>query len=328
MTLSGSYGQGDMFRKLIDSIRDRRSRRQEEKAAAERLEKLVRHKCPNLIMTPRNRRVLMDAMDAAIRHVSAWMDAIPGPVGLSPARWDAEPVLNALFVNSDAIRETIENSRSLLSWFKKTGEKSAVALLTAVWQEKTAFGTAKEGRILRRDVLQKSVSFDNHQLLAPAATMAAARAELETKVLVALCGQAFAQSQDLKKWREELEEQRQLLQFKYGTSGSAAGTRELAETDPEAARVLREINQKIGSIKRDLGTSESNFRYMVGILSRPEDFFSSQRETLRLSRLGIVVNGKADAMTNEFPLVRYQVGQTPPRAAVWVNVANPLTAAK
>lgn len=315
-----------MFRKLIDSILYRRSRRREEKAVAESVEKLVRHKCPNLIMTPRNRRVLMDAMDAAISHISAWMDAIPGPVLLSPARWDAEPVVNALFVGSDAVRETIENSRNLLSWFKQSGEKSAVALLSAVWQEKTAFGTAQEGRIIRRDVLQKSVSFDNHQLLAPAASMRAARAELETRVLVALCGQAFAQTQDLKKWREELEAQRQLLQFKYGTAGSAAGTRLLAETAPEAARVLQEINRKLGSIKTELGTSESNFRYMIGILSRPQDFFSSQRLTLRLNRMGIVVNGRADATTNEFPLVRYQVGQTPPRAAVWVNVANPLSA--
>lgn len=312
-----------MLRKLMDSIRGGRSRRREEKAAAERVEKLVRHKCPNLIMTRRHRKLLMEAMDAAISHVSDWMDAIPGPVALEPGHWDSDPVLNGLFVGSDAVRETIENSRSLRSWFKQSNEQSAVALLTAVWREKTAFGTAAEGRIMRRDVLQKSVSFENHQLLVPNASMAAARAELETKLLVALCGQTFAQTQDLKEWREELEAQRELLQFKYRTAGDAAGMRELAETAPEAARVLREINGKLRSIKRDLGTSESNFRYMMGILSRPEDFFHAQRLTLRLSRLGIVVDSSADSTVNEFSLVRYQVGQTSPRAAVWVTVENP-----
>ncbi len=313
-------GQADMRFRLFETIGDRRSHRREEEAVAKSIEKLVRHRCPNLVMTRRNRHALMGTLHSAIHQVSAWIDEIPGPIVLAPERWETDPVLNALFVSPEAVRETIQSSKGLFRYFKTNPGKKALALLLAGWREKSAFGTAKDGEIVRRDVLRKAAVFEDHRLVARAAELSEAKTALEKKALVFLCEQTFAQTQDLKEWQADLERQRELLKFKMGPAAGDARDDDPDKEFLEEGRVLDKINRKIESIKKELGTSEDNFRHMVEILSRPQEFMKIERVSLRISRMGFVLNRVGDSTDNVLSVARYQIRDMPQRAAIWVSV--------
>ena len=305
-----------MLKKIFDAIRGRSGRRQPEKNVMDGVERVVRRKCPNLLLTHKNKHQLMDGVNAAMRHFSDLIDQIPGPVELDPNHWNADPVLNAMFVDSNEIRETLQGAKPLVRFFKRPGETEAVALLTAAWHEKTVFGTAKDGEIVRRGVRQRAISFADHKLLVPASDLSKAKSALLQEALVFMCGQTFGETQDLKQWQAELEKQRDLLTFKIQPSHGRASDEEYIEEK----RVLDDINQKIRSIKNNLGTSESNFNFMLRLLSNPQDMLKFKLAFLRLSRLGIVLNNASDSMANEFKLARYEIPNLTARGAIWVRV--------
>jgi len=305
-----------MLKKLFEAIRGRVERRQQEKAVMAGVERIVRSKCPDLILTHKNRRLLLDAVDAAMHHFSGLIDQIPGPVVLTPDKWETDPVLNALFVGSNAIRETLQTSKALNQFFKQSPESEATALLTAAWNEKTVFGTAKEGGIVRRGVPQLAISFETHKLIGPAFDLPMAKTALQQEALVCLCRNAFSDTRDLKQWQAELEKQRDLLAFKIQPGRAGVSNQENAEEK----QVLDEINEKIRSIENELGTSESNFRYILRILNKPEDLLTFEVAALQLSRLGIVLNGVPDSWANKLTLAKYEIGELPPQGAIWVTV--------
>lgn len=304
-----------MIRRLIEALEGR----SKEKTAAEEVERIVRQRCPVLRMTPANRRTLKEAIQEARGRISAWMDKISGPVSASPARWEADPVLHAVFVDADALDETLRRSMPLRRHFKAAPEdSSAAALLTAQWREKTAFGTAKSGEILRRDVLQTSVSFEDHKLIAPAPDLPSAREALERKTLDFLCAWTSGRLEDLKNWQAELEKQRDLLKFKIEQSGSRPGDGDM----DEEARVLDAINRKIRSIKADLGKSEDEFRYILQALSQPEDFLAVEEVVLNIDRMNILQSSQAETGTQQVRLARFREQDGPPKAALWVTVSR------
>jgi hypothetical protein len=307
-----------MLKKLLKIWRSRQKRQGQLRPAMQGVERIVRTRCPNLILDRKNRGLMMDAVQTAMNHAAGLINQIPGPVECVPENWDTDPALNALFVDSDAIRQTLETSQPLKTFFKQTDAPRCVALLTAAWQEKTMFGTVKEGEILRRGVAQQAISFEDHQFVAPAEDLETAKTALKKEVLVSLCRQTFGQTRDLKEWEAELKQQRDLLAFKINPGNG--GTRDDAYA--EEKQVLGDIDRKIQSIQDELGNSESNFRYMIGILSKPQELIRFDTVSLRLSRLGIVLNAESDPFANELTLAKYKIGQMPERGAIWAIVSR------
>lgn len=305
-----------MLKKLLGIFGRRLKSRRQLKPAMEGVERIVRTRCPNLIFTRKNHVLMMDAVHAAMQYVSGLMEQIPGPVECIPDHWDTDPAINALFVDSDAIKEALRSSQSLKTFFKQTDESRCVALLTAAWHEKTMFGTAKEGQILRRDVAKRAISFEDHKFMAPASDLAAAKTKLQKEALISLCRQTFGQTRDLKEWQRELKQQRDLLAFKVNPGNGRARNEEYAAEK----QVLNDIDKKIQSIKDELGNSESNFQYMIRILSRPQDLIQFETVFLRLSRLGIMLDDASDAWANELTLAKYKIGQMPEQGAIWAIV--------
>ncbi|MDZ7831920.1 MAG: hypothetical protein U5L07_09245 [Desulfobacterales bacterium] len=307
-----------MLKKLLDIFGRRPKSRRQLKPAMEGVERIIRTRCPNLILTRKNRASLMDAVHSAMDHVSGLIDQVPGPVECIPDHWNSDPALNALFVNSDAIRKALQASEPLNKFFKQTAAPQCVALLTAAWHEKTIFGTAKEGEIFRRDVPQRAISFADHKFVAPAADLAAAQTGLQKEALTSICRQAFGQTRDLKAWEAELRQQRDLLAFKVNPRSGRAGDKEYAAEK----QVLNDIDKKIASIQNELGDSESNFQYILGILYRPQDLIAFKPVSLRLSRLGIVDDDASDDRANELSLARYKIAHMPEQGGIWVIVGR------
>jgi hypothetical protein len=131
------------------------------------------------------------------------LSSITGPSILSAEAWDKEPLIHALFVSPDEIRSLLQDCAELKTFFQRSGSPTAVVLLTATQKERTIFGTALEGDIIKRDVPQVAVEFYDHQVVAPVATEGENRQELIHRGLALLATQTLEEILRIHSLREE-----------------------------------------------------------------------------------------------------------------------------
>lgn len=105
-------------------------------------------------------------------HVLAVSEAIPPPVSLSQSAFGTDPLVNALFVNTQEI-ERLFHCNPEIRDFLQAHDQSQVpkmyGLLTACKRENSILGVGMQGDMLVRDVPQKSVNFSAHKIHIPCA---------------------------------------------------------------------------------------------------------------------------------------------------------------
>ena len=187
------------------------------------------------------------------------------------------------------------------------------------------FGTEKDGEIVRRDVLQKAVFFEDFKVFAPAADLAETRLQVQHRALASLFSQAFEKITDLQLWKEELEKQRGLLEFKIQQPEDTDLKTDLNHTEAddnqtqESLEVLSDINRKLEEIKADLDTPEDLLEHLNAVLLNPEQHLRLETVSLKLSRLGILLEPSSIEPANEFTVAEFEMGQALKRAVIWVR---------
>ena len=245
---------------------------------------------------------------------------------MSPYRWDDDPLLNAMFLNAKKIIEFLGYGKDLKHLLEQTDASEVFALLTAARREKTIFGAEENGEIIRRDVRQKMVSFEDHKMLGISADLAETRLQIRHWLLAGLFEQAFQEITHLKNWTEELNEQHDLLEFKLrhpNDSVPRTGMDSSSETDKEvneAQKVHNAIEMKLDEIKNKLDSPEDYFNILTRVLLNPEEHLSLKPIDLKLSRLGIQLDAASTEPSNEFTLAEFELGPSMKSTAVWVRV--------
>ena len=244
---------------------------------------------------------------------------------LDPGRWDEDPLLRAMFISREELTGVLQSSKVLKNFFKRTNESQAFAMLVADRKEKNFFGIEKNGEIVRRDVPQKAVFFENFKVIDPAADLAETRLQVQHRALVSFFTQTFEKITDLQLWKEELEKQRKLLEFKVQQPETDLPT-DLNHTEAgdnqtqESLEVLSDIKRKLEEIKADLDTPEDRLEHLNAVLLNPEQHLRLETVSLKLSRLGIRLDPSSTEPANEFTVAEFEMGQALKRAVVWVRV--------
>ena len=118
---------------------------------------------------------LREHVRALYNHVLQVADEIPPPVDLNLDTFRADPLVNALFVNSNDI-DKLFNTNPDVNVFLRAHSKYQVpvlyALLTASKSEKRTLGIGMQGDMLIREVPQQAVNFSSHKIHAPCASSA------------------------------------------------------------------------------------------------------------------------------------------------------------
>lgn len=115
---------------------------------------------------------LREHVKALYRHVLQVADQIPSPVDLNPDAFRSDPLVNALFVNSNDIDKLFTTDHDVdvyLRAHSKYQTPVLYALLTACKSEKRILGIAMQGDMLLREVPQEAVNFSSHKIHAPCA---------------------------------------------------------------------------------------------------------------------------------------------------------------
>ena len=299
--------------------------REKEADILDEIETIAQGTDSTILPIDRFRKKMLPSVRHSLQYISGLIPLVPGPVDLDPGRWDKDPLLKAMFISREELIDVLDSSKALRKFFQRTNAPQAFALLVADQKEKNFFGTQKNGEIVRRDVPQKAVFFENFTVVAPAVDLTETHRQVQHLALVTLFKQAFEKIIDLESWKKELETQKDLLEFKVqgpGTSEPGSGGAPTDEADPqmqETLQVLSDINRKLQEIEAELDSPEHRLSHLCSIIKNPEQTLALKTVFFKLSRLGIRLESDSTEPANEFTVAELALGQEQKKVAVWVR---------
>ncbi len=320
MTILGKWSQ----------YRERKRRqRQKEAALIEWIERMVQDSDPAIRKVAGYRHQLQKPVENALKHIENLISLIPGPCSLSAELWDKDPLIHALFVSPDEIRHLLHNCAELKSFFQKSGANAAVALLTATKKERTIFGTALEGEVVRRDVPQEAVEFYDHRVVAPVATEEENRRELVHRGLNVLSTYALEEIMQIQSIREDLAAQRHILAVqlkiqqthKRGLERLLAGGTQSPSEAIQAEQVLAEIDQQLMELEPGSGMPQDFMHKLENVLTAPANFLTGERIGMRLNWMGVKLEEESAENGRQITLSELEIPGRLKRIALLVKIS-------
>jgi len=314
------------YQRLVDGSSPRPLNHKIEAAALDEIERIARETDSTILPVHRFQKKILPSVRHAMQYISGLIPQVPGPVDFDPGRWDDDPLLRAMFISREELAGLLQSTKALKKFFQRTNASQAFAMLVAEPKEKKFYGTEKDGEIVRRDVPQKAVFFENFKVIDPAADLAETRLQVQHRALISLFTQAFEKITDLQLWKEDLEKQRELLEFKVQQPEGSD-----LQTDPkpteaddnqtrESLKVLSDIRRKLEEIKAELDTPEDRLDHLNAVLLNPEQHLRLETVSMKLSRLGIRLERSSTEPANEFTVAEFERGQDPKRVLLWIRV--------
>ncbi len=303
----------DSYQHFIAEISAKRLKRRLQNQIVNDISTFIKKNCARMSLVTGFQKKLAQSISFSLSHASGLIDQIPGPIDLDPKQWDDQPLINAVFVSEKDVMALLKSCKDLNRFFINNDSPSAIALLTSKMTEKNVFTTGKTGEMVRRDVPQKAISFDDCRIHAPAQNISESQFKIKHLALLALCRQTVQDTSDLQTWKKELEAQQHLLEFKINTA-------EPGEDLDETAQILSDIKLKTKTINNQLHVTDEHLERITRVYDHPQNFLTLHALSLRLDRMGILLTADSRERANEFSIAEFKLGQSPRMAACWVNI--------
>ena len=308
------------YRAFIKRIDEKRRQQLLQERVFSDINHFLKRNCPKMAAVSGYRKKLGHAVSVADAHIAELMDQIPGPIDLAPEQWEDQPVLRSMFVRPEDIGALLKSSKYLARVFNRGDAQEAISLLGATLHEKTVLGVEKNDGIIRRDVPKKVIYFADHELFAPAGTMAACRFQIKHLALVSLCQEVLQDTTGLQVWKKELEDQKTLLEFKLNVDGPDDAGMETDETLAETRELLTTIKNKIKSINTQINVTQDHLGRITRVFENPAAHLTLEKKTFRLDRLGFRLDAGSTEPAYAFSLAAFQFGKAPKMAGIWVRI--------
>lgn len=292
----------------------------ERKLAAEMTEAVVDAVEPRVRLQPRYREKLDACVRQSIAHLREMGRQPLEPVLLSRAAWASDPRVNAFFATADDVARCLGRSPELRSFFDGSGNAGvpeAFALLGMKKEERSVLGMDVKGDTLQREIPQVQVSFSGHRIVAPAATLGAARLEIGRRVLLRLAQVALARivaadakATELAQHKSYLASRMRVLQLaRDGMEGVVADPAKIGEEMKALEREMKETVEGYAETRGRLATLEGYIEHIDDVFSHAGQHVALTHAPLRVSRLGVRVDGDAAGAVNELDLAELTVGE-------------------
>jgi hypothetical protein len=265
-----------------------------------------------------------DKLEGCVRKTIAYLRAIAReplePILLAHAAWSDDPRLNAFFARADDVPACLGRSRELRAFFDtlSNGEvQEAYALLGMKKEERNVFAPRLEGDTLKQDVAQVTVSFSEHRVIAPAATLAATRLEIGRRIIQRLAQVALSRIVALDTKATELQERKAFLAARMRLLNLARDGMEGIVKDPatiseQMKAVERELKETVGDYietKSSLATLDGYIGQIDDVFSHPDQHLTLTHTPVRISRLGFKVDDASTGPVNDLVLAELSIGE-------------------
>ena len=318
----------------------------------EALERIVELTNPRLRFARRYRARLKPAVRTAMEYAKSVVARAAPAREASAAAWQSDATIRALFATAEDLARAFSRSPDLREWCdRNTSAQDVYAVLSMLLVERRTLGLALEGGVLRRDVQQTTVSFDDCRVRVCGRSELELRQEIERRVLdqLALTGLALAAQEQSR--RAGLEQEIALLRARLRLlerrgAGLTALAGKAAPENSQLARVQTELAMNEANLKSLAAGHEGlelELERLREVLSNPSDHFYLSTRRLRLDRMNVVLREDSampgetlDLQVAHIPvpagpaefrtvmLVRFPRSALLPKGALWSDAARTL----
>jgi len=287
--------------------------RQRVREAVERIVNLH----PHLRLARRYQSRLEPAVEASLKYVSDIVDSVPAPHQINTAAWSSDPYIHAFFVAPGDIAPALSRSADLRAFIEAhAGLTEAYAVLGMAMAERHRLGVALEGETMRRDVVQETVNFSDHQVRMCGCTEADLRQEIVRRLVDQLGLEGLARIAQDKSRRDVLEQERALLKTRLQLlerqgvgmrsvlGGEAAESQELASLQEQ----IKENEQNLHSLGIRSEALERELDRLCEVLANPSQHIYVSSKRFRLDRMNVVL---PETGTQEGADVTFQIARIP-----------------
>jgi len=272
------------------------------------------------------RKRLRPSIIQAIDHVVSLVNPLPPCIDASRAQYAKDPYLTAFFASADDLQQFFSRERGIREYLDNlTGPAPdrINGLLMMDRNEKRVYGVELEGDILRRDVPQMTVSFNNRQLMDPNGEEQETRRDLKRRAFDHLIALALKDVIDTRTQRQELEQNYTLLRRKLATFEAEGwgftpeGTQ--THSDHAAAQLkLDEIESQLEALPAKTELLDSSLNALVEVLSRSPEKLYSMPVSVILDRMNVIQKSVSDS-ANELLLNEFHSANGLVRSGVMVS---------
>jgi hypothetical protein len=286
-------------------------------AVADTLERIVQLANPRLVFAHRYKGRLMPAVRKAMDHASGLVAGAAPAREASPAAWQSDPCIRAMFANAQEVKGIFSRSPEVRQWFTANpAAREICAALSMQLVEGRVVGAALEERALRGEIAQTAINFTDYRVRICAATEAELRRDLERRIVDQLALSAIAAAAHVQSRRTLLQRERALLRTRLrlleakGAGISGLGMRVSPQLG-ELARVQMELavnDQDLRTLSAGHQQLDHQVECLCAALMNPADHFSVSERRLRLDNMNVLL---PDDSTAQGATLEVQIARVP-----------------
>ncbi|HNH23869.1 MAG TPA: hypothetical protein PK261_02680, partial [Accumulibacter sp.] len=288
---------------------------------------------PRLQVLPGCHKRLASSVRTTIEFLGEMVRELPPVRELAAVNWATDPSWRAFFVTPNDIGITLGRSERLRTLFSKYPELDEAFLVLGMdVSEQQTLGIAVEGEMIRRDVLQTSVSFSDHRTHICSREESRLRRLFGAAAYEYLLAQALTEIAECRTERSELEGNRSLLQSRWRMlQQQGPGLGSMFSTADEGRAEQKKLAEQLLANEqqlREIGTAENileiELQTLCAVLDNPGRYLSIAQHRLHLNATNIVVDDPIDsnAAGVDFSLAEFKGTSSRRRAFVLARVAR------
>jgi hypothetical protein len=293
----------------------------------EAVDLVVKLSHPNIHYVSNYRKKLMPAVEHTLKYADELIVQMPAPVSIAADSWKTNPFVRAAFLDKKTFNNFFADHKQLKEFFQKTNTDRCCALLVMDRKDKKIFGMEMEGEILKRDVLQTSVDFSDHRIVAPAISEAETRKELSLRVLELLATHSLEDILSLIELKKDMETEKRTLEIKLNLHDALVRSRKSILPDKsdntgnagEAHEMLGELDRKIAETRLTLDEPEDYLNRISELLYHPERFLRSVPVRMFVNDMNIIIKKANQGKVDEIRFAELSTDTGLRKAAVLVD---------
>jgi hypothetical protein len=312
---------------------DSRGRSESERARVQGAVDRIVALSPHLKMARRYQARLEPAVAAAIRYVDGLTSGPAQAREATAQAWPVDPYIHAFFAAPTDIAPALSRSGDLRAFFEQNPDaQEAFGVLGMAMTEKRILGVALEGETMRRDVVQETLSFSDHQVRICARTEAQLREEVVRIMVEQLGLEGLARAAADRDRRGALEQERALLKTRLlllerQGVGVRAMLGEGGEEGAPSSDELERLHQQVADNEASLAglgirteALDRELDQLCAVLSEPSAHLYVESRRFRLNKMNVVLEESSTEAGDDVTFRVARVPTTPPRLRAFTLV--------
>jgi hypothetical protein len=292
----------------------------------EAIELVVAESVPKIRYISGYQKKLRQPVEAALKFCGEMAGQIPGTVDLSDKDKTNLALMGGFFKNYEHAREIVASSKEVKEFLDKHKANEIYVLLVMHRQEKRQYGSRLQGEILVKDIPQKAVLFDRHELIFPSATVEDAYKAVQLGLLKVLAHHSLelimaeqGREIELGKLRDELDVKLKIMRKERQQMVLEWKDSESQQTYTDSQRLLDEIEDELKRVRSQTDQRDYYLDQVIDVVGHPEQYLSVNLTPMKLDRLGIFVKSKSCTLDDELCVAEFSLVTDEKRSVVLIK---------